>query len=225
MRLEQQYEEVLRLKREINRKLKEGTDFQNIKELILLLTGDSAYPGLKQKDNQLLMLDNFFGIWLEEKKKLPQIGIKADIFNKISSLDELERKYRRIKYLGFRTENAVPEHYREQTLKWLKEDNVSGLAIGRIVFFETLKREENLLTIAQYLKQRGDSINALLLLEYGNEALPGRERLLAEEADIWISAGEYKKALELLGQIKNPTQDMKKLIEELEGLGQVVRNE
>ena len=94
-----------------------------------------------------------------------------------------------------------------------------------IVFFETLKREENLLTIAQYLKQRGDSINALLLLEYGNEALPGRERLLAEEADIWISAGEYKKALELLGQIKNPTQDMKKLIEELEGLGQVVRNE
>lgn len=225
MRLEQQYEEVLRLKEEIDQRLGEGTDFHRIRELILFLAGNKFYLKRKQKENQLLMLDCFFGIWLEEKKKLPKVGTETDIFYNISSLEELERKYRRVKYCGLRIENAVCDSCMEQALEWLERDKVSGIAIGRIFLWETARREENLLFMAQYLKHKGDSINALLLLQYANEALPGQERLLLEEADIWITVREWEAALALLHQIKNPPQSIKELAEELEGLRQVEEND
>ena len=104
MRVEQQYREVLRLKREINLRLSVGTGFWEIRELALFLAGDKAYLKLKKEEKQLMMLDCFFGIWQEEKKKLPKGRIETDIFHDISSLEELEKKYQRIKYCGLRIE-------------------------------------------------------------------------------------------------------------------------
>lgn len=225
MRLEQQYGEILRLKREINLRLGTKTGFQEIKELIRFLAGDKSYLILRQQERQLMMLDCFFGIWLKEKEKLTKIGIETDIFDCISSLEELERKYQRIKYCGLRIENAVPYPYVEQALEWIEEDKVSGIAVGKIFLRETSKREENLSSMAQYLKQRGDAINALVLLQYGNEELPGRERLLLEEADIWISQREWAAALDLLCQIKDPSRVIRELKAELEGLRQVKNND
>ena len=42
MRLEQQYQELLRLREEINTRLEKGTDFRNIKELTLSLAQDQG---------------------------------------------------------------------------------------------------------------------------------------------------------------------------------------
>ncbi len=225
MRVEQQYREVLRLKREINLRLSVGTGFWEIRELALFLAGDKAYLKLKREEKQLMMLDCFFGIWQEEKKKLPKGRIETDIFHDISSLEELEKKYQRIKYCGLRIENAVPGPYVEQALEWLEEDKVSGIAVGKIFLLETSEREENLLSMARYLKQGGNAVDGLLLLQCANETLPGRESLLLEEADIWIDAGEWEAALSLLCRIKNPSQDIRGLKEDLERLRRVEGND
>lgn len=215
MRLTEQYQELLRLKKEIDQRLKTGADFGRIKELMLYLTQDKAYSKLKVKENQMIMLECFLNIWLREKKKLPDLGVETDIFDKVFSLDDVEQKYQRIKYCGLRIENAVPEDYIEQALKWLSEDRVSGVAIGTIIVRETEKREENILYIAQYLRRRGDPLNALLLMQYANEVFPGQEKLLLEEADIWLEGQRFERVLELLSQIENPSSQIKDLMEEL----------
>lgn len=216
MRLEQQYQELVRLKREINQRLNKGTDFQKIKELMLYLAQDLAYSKLKLKENQLIMLECFFNIWLQEKKKLPDLGVKTDIFYKIASLNDVEWKYQRIKYCGLRIENVVPEKYIEQAIEWIIEDKVSGIAIGKIIVFETQNKQNNLLSIARCIRERGDSFNALLILQYANETFPGWEKLLLEEADIWLDGGQHRKALEILGKIENPTSEIRELITELQ---------
>lgn len=222
MRLEKQYQELLRLKEEINQRLKVGTDFEKIKELMLYLAQDKAYFKLKVKDNQLFMLALFFDIWMREKRKLPDLGVETDIFYKVSSLNDVEQKYQRIKYYGLRIENSVPDDYIEQAFEWLIEDRVSGIAIGTIVRKETTKREQNILHIAQYLRRGGDSLNALLLMQYANEKFPGQEKLLLEEADIWLEGQHFERVLELLSQIENPSMQTKGLIEELR---QVTKND
>ena len=206
MRLDQQYQELLRLKKEINHRLKAGVGFQEIKELMLYLAHDRAYAGLKLKENQLIMLECFFNIWLVEKKKLPELGIETDIFNQVSGLDDVERKYRKVQYCGLRIENDLPEEYCEQALEWLVEDEISGVAIGKIIVLETKEREGNLLRIARWLREKGDVLNALLLLQYGNEAFPGREELLREEAEIWLLGEQEERALALLAKIEEPSQ-------------------
>lgn len=216
MKLKQQYEELLRLKKEINQKLKEGTEFLQIKELMLHLAGDPAYTKLKGKDNQLIMLECFFNIWLKEKKKLPDLGIETDVFYGVLSLNDVERKYQKIKYCGLRIENKVPDEYIRQALSWLIKDQVSGMATGQIVARETKEKEKNILQIEQCLRQGGQVLNALLLIQYANEAFPGRERLLLEETDIWLEGQQFQKALELLSQIEKPSLQTKMLTKELQ---------
>ena len=215
MRLEEQYQELLLLKKEINQRLKKGTGFGEIKELMLYLAQNKAYFKLKENENQMIMLECFLNIWLREKKKLPDLGIETDIFYKVSSLEDIEQKYQRIKYCGLRIENAVPDDYIEQALEWLVEDRVSGMAIGMIIVNETEKREQNILYITQCLRQMGDSLNALLLIQYANEKIPGQEKLLLEEADIWLEGQQFEKVLKLLSQIENPSLQIKELMEEL----------
>lgn len=215
MRLKHQYEELLRLKKEINQRLKKGTYFSQIKELMLYLAEDPAYLKVKGKENQLIMLDCFFNIWLKEKKKLPDLGIETDIFSGVCSLNDVVRKYQRIKYCGFRIENKVPDEFIRQALGWLVEDRVSGMAIGQIIARETEEKEENILQVEQCMRRDRQVQNALLLIQYANEAFPGREKLLLEEADIWLEGQQFQKALGLLLQIEKPSLQIRMLTEEL----------
>lgn len=221
MRLEQQYRELLRLKEEINIRLSRGTDFQNIKALMLALAEDQGYQILKRKENQIIILDCCLGIWLEEKRRLPELGIETDILDRISSLDELEQRYQKIKFCGFRIENKVPEEYIGQALAWLKEQKVSGLAIGIIFTYETKCREDNLLHIAGRLKQEGDLLNAILLLQYARKQYPKQEKILLEEADCWLQGQQWQRAQALLQEIENPTAE---ILEIIEGLQRVTGN-
>ena len=119
-------------------------------------------------------------------------------------------------------ENRVPETYRMEALEWLTQEKISGLAIGKIIVFETKKREENLLQIARYLREKEDTLNALLLIQYANETFPGKEELLWEEADIWLSGQQRERALEALEKIDKPSQRVKERIKEIR---QVTKND
>lgn len=221
MRLEQQYRELLRLKKEINIRLKRGTDFQNIKELMLMLAKDQGYQILKGKENQMIILDCFLGIWLKEKRRLSELGIETDIFYQVSSLDELEQKYQTIRYCGLRIENNVPDEYIEQAFLWLIDQKVSGIAIGKIVIYGTKHRENNLLYLARGLKQKGDLTNAILLLQYARENYPKQEKFLLEEADCWLQGQQWQRAQALLREIEKPTAEIQEITE---GLQRVIEN-
>lgn len=221
MRLGQQYQELLRLRKEINIRLEKGTDFQNIKELTLHLAGDRGYQKLKEEENQMIMLDCFLDIWLEEKRKLPGLEMTGDIFNGIKSLGQLEQRYQRIKYCALRVENHVPEPYINESVSWLMEEKISGIAIGKITISETKDREDNLLHIAQELKRQGDLPRAILLLQYANEKYPGEERMILEEADCWIQGRQWQRAYELLVGMGKPTGETEEIIK---GLRQVMEN-
>ncbi len=221
MKLKEQCQELLRLKAEIGQQLKKGTDFKAIKHLMLYLAGEKFYSKLKCLDNQLAELDLFFNIWLEEKKDLSNLGIETDIFSGISSLRDVEQKYLKILYCGLRRENAVPDAYIGQALEWLVQEHISGLAIGKIIVSETSRKEENLLSIAQRLRQKGEILNTLLLLQYANKTFPGNEQLLLEEAGLWLDGMQWERALENLLKIESPTEQAKELAAELQ---QVAKN-
>lgn len=215
MRLQQQYQELLRLQKEIDAHLGSGTDFSQMRRLMLFLAKDSGYSKLKTKENGLIQLDRFLSIWLEEKQKLPGLGIDRDIFYGIDGLAGVEQKYQRILYLGLRIENRVPQDYVSQAMDWLREWKISGIAVGRIIAGETQKGKDNLLRIAQEMKSRGDLPDAVQLLQYANEQYPGEEALLLEEAECWLQGEQFKKAYELLTRVKEPTAEVRQMMLEL----------
>lgn len=217
----EQYQEILRLKCEINTRLSKGTDPSSIKELAIFLAQDREYQALYRTDNQLIKLSHFLTVWREEQERMPLHTISDGIFYQINSLNELEQKYYRIEYYGLRIENQIPQIYCDQLLDWLLEHKVSGIALGIIIRNRTEKGMENLLIIAQELKRRNELPNAVLLLQYAREKYPDHEELLLEEADCWLQVMQWQKALELLQKLDNPTTEILEIISELQ---QVTKN-
>ncbi len=215
MRLQQQYQELLRLQKEIDLRLERGTDFPQMRELMLFLAKDAGYTKLKTKDNQLIKLELFFKIWLEERRTLPGLGMDKDIFYGIRSLDEVERKYLGILYLGLRIENHLPSEAVQQALDRMAEGKVSGVAIGWVIADETQKGRENLLRVAREMRMRGELPDAILLLQYANWRFPGEEALLLEEAECWLQGRQRERACELLASIEAPTAGTRQRIQEL----------
>ncbi|MDE6674443.1 MAG: hypothetical protein K2K19_06480 [Acetatifactor sp.] len=222
MNLQEPYQKISRLKQEINMRLSRGTDCSAIRELALFLAQDKGYQKLYQTENQLIKLQHFLTVWREEQEKMPGQAETENIFYQIGSLDELEQKYCRIEYYGLRIENHVPEPYCSQSLDWLLEHKVSGIALGIIIRNRTEKGMKNLLCIAQELKRRMELPNAVLLLQYAREKYPQEEAFILEEADCWLQVRQWRKALELLREMEAPTAEIQELITELR---QVVEND
>lgn len=216
MNLEEQYQEISKIKQEINLRLSRGTAASDIRELAIFLAQDRNYQKINTSENQLIKLSHFLTIWQEEKQKLPSLGISEDIFYQVHNLDELEQKHRRIEYYGLRIENNVPEPYCRELMDLLMEQKVSGLALGIIIRNRTERGGHNLLSVARELKQRLDLPNAVLLLQYAREKYPRmEEELLLEEADCWLQGQQFEKAYELLSDLKNPSPEIQELIHDL----------
>lgn len=222
MNLQEQYQEIARLKHEINSRLSKGTDYSAIKELALFLAKNQKYQTLYRTENQLIKLQHFLTIWREEQEKMAGQAKTENIFYQTNSLDEIEQKYCRIEYYGLRIENHVPKPYCSQLLDWLLEHKVSGIALGVIIRNRTEKSIENLLCIAQELKHKMELPNAVLLLQYAREKYPEEESFLLEEADCWLQVRQWRTALELLQKIETPTAEILEIITELR---QVVEND
>lgn len=215
MKIEKQYSALLELEKEINERLKKN-DFVSIKELILWLAKSSDFQKLKKKENSLIMLDAFCGIWLEEMKKLPDWGVKDNIFSSISSLNDIEEKFQNIKFLGLRVENNVPEEFCIDLLDKVIGQKISGIAIARIVIRETLNGIENIVKIARLLKGKMQLITAILMLEYAHKQYSENDEILLQMAECWMEGQQWEKTLECLLKIKKPDQSVKELIQELE---------
>lgn len=214
MRLQQQYDLLLELKEEINSKLKD-LSYEKIKELILWLAKSNAFQKLKDKENELIILDFFCTTWMEEKKRLTDLGIEEDIFYGITSLDEVESKYLTVKFAALRMEVDMPIEFYEQAVDSIIEKKVTGVAICKIIVRETAEREKNILQIAGLLKIKGQYITALVLLQEGSEIYPENDEILLELADCWLEGQQWKQAYECLKKIKIPNTEVSKLVVEL----------
>lgn len=214
MKIEQRYKALMQLKEEINENLT-GLDFNRIKELLLWLAQSKVYQKLKREDNQLYMLYNFCSIWLEEKKKLPGIGITDDIFNNISSLKDIEDKYMTIEFGVLRIETSMPDEFYEQFIDTIINDKISGIALERIIALETLKKEENVLEVARRLKKRHQIVTAVILLEAAEGTYLKNNDILLELSNCWLEGGQEERALECLKKIENPDEKVYELMEKI----------
>ncbi|MCM1119872.1 MAG: hypothetical protein NC543_11020 [bacterium] len=222
MNVSEQYQEISRLKQEINVRLSHGTDYAAIKKLAQFLAENPNYQKLYKLENQLIKLQHFLTIWREEQERMTGQVKTDNIFYQINSLDELEQKYCRIEYYGLRIENHVPEPYCSQLLDWLLEHRVSGIALGIIIRNRTEKGMENILCVARELKRKMDLPNAVYLLQYAREKYPGVEAFLLEEADCWMQVGQWRSALSLLQKLETPTAEILEIMTELR---QVIEND
>ncbi len=215
MGYEQQYEELLELCPQIDEKLKE-LNFEKIKELFIWLAKSASYQKLKQKENQLIMLDVFCQIWLEEKKRLETVGISEDIFFGVDSLKTLEKKYLTIQFGALRLETAMPVEYYQQAVDEIIDYRVSGIALHTIIMRETAERAENIVKLGRLLKQKGQTVTALFLLQKGNESYPQDQEILLELADCWLEGEQYNQAYECLQKIQKPDENVLELLRMLE---------
>ncbi len=215
MGYEQQYEELLILRPQIDEKLKD-LDFEKMKELMLWLAQSKSYQKLKIKENQLIMLEAFCQIWVEEKRKLEEIGISDDVFYGVDSLESLERKYLTAQFGILRLEMAMPAEYCEQAVDAMIDYRFSGIALYTILMRETSKQKEHIVKLAKAMKQKGQMVTALFLLQKGNEAYPGEENILLELADCWLEGQQWRQAYECLNKIPEPLAEVRELKKMLE---------
>lgn len=214
MKLQEQYKNLIEIRKEIDKRLKE-LDFPKIKELILFLTRSDAYQRLKTKENQMIMLDFFCGTWLEEKKKLSNFNIDDDIFYQIDSLEKIEQKYQTLKFGILRMENNLPEEYCNQTIQYIEEQKISGIAIGRMIVSETKYKEENILKASRRLLENKQLIKAIVLLQYAQELYPDDTDFLLCEAECWMEGRQWEMAYQCINKIENPDLSIQELKEEL----------
>ncbi|MCM1543003.1 MAG: hypothetical protein NC121_17325 [Blautia sp.] len=222
MSLEKAYQEISRLKQEINHRLATGTSYPDINALFLFLGQDKSYQELYTMDDQLVRLMHFLTVWKAEKQEFPALIIDEDIFYQIHNLKELEQKYHKIEYYGLRIENQVPEQYCQELMEQLMEQKVSGIALGFIIYYRTENAQQNLLVAARELMRRMELPNAVLLLQLARAKYPDAEEFLLSEANCWIQWKQPKRAYELLQEIKIPSLEV---LELLERLRQVIENE
>lgn len=215
MRREERCRKIKELNAEINAKLFQP-DFYKLKDLILWLMKSEDYKKLKEYDSRLQILDFFMEMWVWEKKDSKAFEAQGDIFAKVNSLEEIEEKYLCAKFLVLRIEADMPYEYCVEALDRVLDYQYSAYALYEIVKKCSQKHVNNLLKLSTLLKDRNELIQAIGLLQLAVEKETYNEELCMELADIWLSVKQWSKAYESLNIIKQPTQEVRELKQELE---------
>lgn len=214
MGFQQKYEELLALRLQIDERLRD-LNFEKIKDLQLWLAQSGSFHTLKVRDNQLIFLDEFCQIWLEEKQKLSQMGIDTDIFYGVDSLETLERKYLAIQFGILRLETPMSVEYYEQAVDDFIDYHISGIALYKILMRETAQREENIVRLAGLLLDRDQIVTAIFLLQKGKETFPQNKDIVLRLSECWLVGGQLHQAYQCLLEIEKPDRKMKELIQKL----------
>lgn len=215
MKIEEQYNELQNIKKEMNKFLL-NLDRDGIKKLSLMFVKSPILKKLFLKDNQLYMLNCFCSIWISEQKKLAGLDLDQNIFEDIKNLGDVEEKYCLIKFGVLRLEFSMPKAYYDQIVEYFIESHISGIALFEIIKNETLQRKKNIITLANLLKNKKEYPTALILLQEGEKLYPGEKDLLLEQAECWSAGQQWGQACQCLLRIKSPDTTVSGLIRELE---------
>lgn len=205
------------LKAEINERL-QSLDFHKITELLRWSAHSPEFQKLKGKENQLMMLDFFYAVWLREKKLLEKMDIHDDIFYGISTLDDVESKYLTMQFGIYRLELNVPETYQQQFIDAIVDKRISGIALNAVILRVSKDQKENALKLARLLKANGQVVTAITLLQEAGDTWKKDAELLLELADCWLAGEQWQAAYDCLREIEHPKPEICDLMQELEGI-------
>ena len=215
MRIEDQFVELVKVKKEINKILAES-DLQTYQHLACELDKNRIYKRLVKKDTQLYMLEQFFYIAFQEEKKLVQRGISANVFEGVTSLDILERKYLSINFSMYRLELDLTESELSETISRLIRLKVSGIAMFHIIQCETKDIIENVMKLSKELLKRQEFVNALIMLQEAVGEYPDVVELSVRLANVWMELGEYSEAYKCINAIRKLSPEICNLLNILE---------
>ena len=217
MKIQDQFSELKKLKEHINPVLEER-NLQACLALAKELNENKIYAKLVGKDTQLYMLNHFFCIALREQSELIPRGIEANIFDNVSSLEELEAKYLAIEFAVLRMELDLEPEEVSETVRNLVALDASGIALLQVIRFETAEVKENIRKVSMELLKQGEILRVLVLLREAVSQLPEEDELKLMLANVWMEAGEPAEACKCLKEIKEPATEVVHLIEKLEGM-------
>lgn len=215
MKIEEQYLELEKIRGEVNALL-QNPDRETIKKLALRFVKPGSMGRLFWKDNQLFMLHCFCTIWISEQKKLSPLELGQDIFEGVRSLSDVEDKYMSIKFGVLRLELPMPKEYCEEAVCYFLENHISGIALHYIIKNETWKREHNLISLAQLLKEKGEYATAVVLLQEAEETFPENRKIHMELADCWMAGQQWDRVYQCLEKIRKPGKAVRELKKEIE---------
>lgn len=217
MKLQEQFEELEKLKKRINSILAKQDVGANM-TLAVELSENRMYKKLVGKDTQLYMLEHFFFIALREQSELLPRGIETNIFDQVSSLEKLEEKYLAMEFAALRMELDLEPEEISETVRRVVSLDVSGIAMFRVIQFETAKIVSNVIRISTELLKQGEILRTLVLLKEAILGFPDEDELKLMLAKVWMEVGEFEEACKCLKQIKEPAPDIVNLIDRLEGM-------
>lgn len=217
MKLQEQFAELEKLKKRINSILAER-DIKANMTLAVELNENRMYKKLVGKDTQLYMLEHFFFIALREQSELLPRGIETNIFDQVSSLEKLEEKYLAMEFTALRMELNLEQEEISETVRRMVSLDVSGIAMFRVIQFETAKIVSNVIRISKELLKQGEILRTLVLLKEAILGFPDEDELKLMLAKVWMEVGEFEEACKCLKQIKEPAPDIVNLIDRLEGM-------
>lgn len=220
MKLLEQYDELVKLKRSLNSRLQNLTRTE-IKAILLDFYKDPLLKRFVYKDNEIYFLNSFCSIWLEEQKQSFLYGLTYDIFDSIASLNDIEEKYIAIRFGILRFENRLPIDYLEEVLDYFSFHHISGIALcyiarDKMVCSNTAYAEKNLLKIAQQMLKRSDYISACILLQEMKKHFSHHVQILRLLSQCWAECLQYESALLCLNEIRRPSSQDIALKKELE---------
>lgn len=214
MRLYQQFEELSKLKKKIDTVF-QTTNQALFMELFQELEQSPIYRELAGKDTQLYMLSHFIYIFFRERKELFDRGIEANIFDGVTSLAELEEKYHAIEFAVLRFDTDLPVLLCEEALNGLINRDISGIAICRVLQCETAFKIKNIRVIASCLRESGEYVRAITMLQEAAAQLPDEDDIMILLAELWLDMECYKEAYGCLRRVRTPNPEVCQLIEEL----------
>ncbi len=210
MTLQEQRERLDEKKKQINEILKNHPD-DIIRELTSIVQ-EKNINIFQAWDRQIALMVKVCGIAFAEER----CHDKKNILDNIHSLDELEMLYTEIKFLCLRIENDMPDSALEDSIEYIRQCNIGGIALHQIIVRETWKRESNIIAMARLLKQYEMIDRAIILLHLASETYSKNNNICMELADCWMSQGRWKEAYDVLKKIKRPKKDIQEILTELE---------
>ena len=196
------------LRKESNKLLAEKDDnsYQKLERLIQ----DTQYETTIKKTTDLGILREMFGI--------QSFGEKENLLADIDNLSELEQKYTHIKHVLWRIEQGVSADKCREGIEELLHKKISRKWIVFSVIHNLSERVETLEKTGQYMKEAGGVAEALEIYSYAILLYPEEKRFYLLKAECLLALEWWVEALQTLRQMKNPDEEVKDMISELEAV-------
>ena len=139
---------------------------------------------------------------------------ESKIFSNIHSLGEAEERYLCIKHGLWRIEQNQSEEKCMQVMDMIETEQISLFFVTWQIFVNMKYKEELYLTIGEYYRSQ-NLATAIEFYTYALWWLKDNSQLLLYKAECLMDGAMFKDALDTLEQIKDPSEDVVSLIQEL----------